>query len=126
MTENVEVTLLPCPFCGGEARLAGFDEGYVECADCGATANMDGNFQGSPAEAWNTRAATASNAAMVAELVEHLDLLANREQQYRAMHDLKGDGSHEAGRAWDLMRRAGDQARTTLARAKATSEQVQP
>lgn len=34
--------------------------------------------------------------------------LAIREANYRLVHDLHGDGSAEAGRAWDLMRRAGE------------------
>lgn len=40
-----------------------------------------------------------------------LDRLAACEADYRSAHDLCGDGSREAGRAWDLMRRAGDKAR---------------
>lgn len=33
---------------------------------------------------------------------------------YRAAHDLQGDGSHEAGYAWDQMRRAEESARAAL------------
>lgn len=36
------------------------------------------------------------------------------EAAYRRAHDLHGDGSREAGRAWDLMRRAGDKVRRAL------------
>lgn len=43
-----------------------------------------------------------------------LAALAVAEQHYREMHDLRGDGSREAGRAWDLLRRAGNLARTIL------------
>ena len=43
-----ETTLLPCPFCGDEAR--GIADGYVFC-DCGASA---------PIEAWNSRSVTAA------------------------------------------------------------------
>lgn len=36
------------------------------------------------------------------------------EAAYRRAHDLHGDGSRQAGRAWDLMRRAGDKVRRAL------------
>lgn len=45
---------------------------------------------------------------------EALDDLQQAEAEYRLMHDRHGDGSQAAGRAWDLMRRAGDKARVTL------------
>ena len=48
------------------------------------------------------------------EIVAALTRLADAEQHYRLMHDLHGDGDMRAGRAWDLMRRAGDQARDAL------------
>ena len=50
----------------------------------------------------------------LADLRAALATLAAAEKHYRAMHDLHGDASREAGRAWDLMRRAGDAARTIL------------
>jgi len=40
--------------------------------------------------------------------------LASAEAEYRKAHDLHGDGSPQSGRAWDLMRRAGDTARAAL------------
>lgn len=40
--------------------------------------------------------------------------LAGAEAHYRLMHDTHGDGHMKAGRAWDLMRRAGDKARAAL------------
>lgn len=43
-----------------------------------------------------------------------LATLAAAEKHYRSEHDLHGDGSREAGRVWDLMRRAGDAARAIL------------
>jgi hypothetical protein len=43
-----------------------------------------------------------------------LDDLQQAEAEYRKAHDLHGDGSQQAGRAWDLMRRVGDRARTAL------------
>lgn len=45
---------------------------------------------------------------------EALDDLQQAEAEYRLMHDRHGDGSQAAGRAWDLMRRAGDKARAAL------------
>lgn len=36
------------------------------------------------------------------------------EAGYRNQHDYKGSGHRETGRAWDLMRRAGDAARVHL------------
>ncbi|QDC37060.1 hypothetical protein [Sphingobium fuliginis] len=45
---------------------------------------------------------------------EALDDLQQAEAEYRLMHDRHGDGSRAAGRAWDLMRRSGDKARTAL------------
>lgn len=59
-------------------------------------------------------AAEAASEAREDALREALENLANREQEYRIIHDTKGDGSREAGRAWDLMRRAGDNARAAL------------
>lgn len=49
-------------------------------------------------------------------LREALERLEVREAAYRHAHDLHGDGSIQAGRAWDQMRRAGNEARTTLER----------
>lgn len=47
-------------------------------------------------------------------LREALDDLQQAEAEYRLMHDLHGDSSRAAGRAWLLLRRAGDAARTLL------------
>lgn len=44
--------------------------------------------------------------------------LAFAEADYRQTHDLYGDGSKEAGRAWDLMRRAGDKARAAIGQSR--------
>ncbi len=46
---------------------------------------------------------------------EALKELADAESAYRLAHDVHGDGSPKAGRAWDLLRRAGDHARQALA-----------
>lgn len=51
----------------------------------------------------------------VERLREALDGLQQAEATYRSAHDRHGDGSSKAGRAWDLLRRAGDKARAALA-----------
>src|SRR5579864_2799359 len=48
------------------------------------------------------------------EISEALRNLSVAEATYRATHDLEGDASPKTGRAWDLMRRAGDKARAAL------------
>jgi hypothetical protein len=64
---------------------------------------------------------TVRDGGLAAKVREHqvmreaLNLLADAERSYRKAHDLHGDGSRESGRAWDMMRRAGDHARRTLA-----------
>lgn len=50
------------------------------------------------------------------QMQEALEALTFAEASYRSAHDLFGDGSREAGREWDLMRRAGDRARALLQR----------
>ena len=65
--------LLPCPFCGGEAKLhfglAGFDDAQIDCQSCASSGpNFDESpYQGEGARnynaaeaiiAWNTRAAS--------------------------------------------------------------------
>lgn len=40
--------------------------------------------------------------------------LQRAEAAYRRAHDLHGSASREAGRAWDIMRRAGDRVRRAL------------
>lgn len=47
-------------------------------------------------------------------LWEALDTLQRSEAAYRRAHDVHGDGALAAGRAWDIMRRAGDKARGVL------------
>lgn len=71
-----EVTLLPCPFCGGEAELystvpthGGF--WWCVCRDCGASTSF-----GSEAEAiatWNTRAEDTASTEM-AQRIQTLEL----------------------------------------------------
>jgi hypothetical protein len=47
-------------------------------------------------------------------LREALDDLQQAEFEYRLMHDRHGEGASATGRAWDLMKRAGDKARAAL------------
>ena len=56
-TMNDETILLPCPFCGGEAELTGFDapEFWVWCPNCKASTDAH-TCKGGAIEAWNTRA----------------------------------------------------------------------
>lgn len=42
--------------------------------------------------------------------------LADAEQQYRGFHDIHGSGNILTGRAWDLMRKAGEEFREALAK----------
>ena len=48
-------------------------------------------------------------------MIEELRTLEEAEQAYRKAHDLYGGGDILTGRAWDAMRRAGDNARQALA-----------
>lgn len=59
-------------------------------------------------------------------LADALRALAEAEATYRKNHDLHGDGSRETGRAWDMMRRAGDEAREALATYDAGSQKMDP
>jgi hypothetical protein len=59
-------------------------------------------------------ARTPPEAARAEGLREALDDLQQAEFEYRLMHDRHGDGASATGRAWDLMKRAGDKARATL------------
>ena len=64
-----EVTLLPCPLCGGEAMIRKSIWFYVQCTTCplelGASYDGDGNpdgeywTEGDAVAAWNRRAAEA-------------------------------------------------------------------
>ena len=92
MTEQEQVQLLPCPFCGGDAKYEAegewqyYDAWSVECRVCGASVcgNADMRVSGASAKAeaiaaWNTRH-TAT-----AEALEALRQIAND-----AHADLKG------------------------------------
>ena len=57
-----------------------------------------------------------ANPSAIGEVVEAARTLAIAESSYRLVHDLKGDGHTETGRAWDHMRRSGDALRAALAK----------
>lgn len=60
--------LLPCPFCGGQARVRAYQKNrtyYIACAKCGARSRAVGRrpwhdtvyiAQGTAAKLWNERA----------------------------------------------------------------------
>ena len=52
--EYKEEELLPCPFCGGEAKLVSSVESWVECKSCGATSQFCACDSGT-IEKWNKR-----------------------------------------------------------------------
>ena len=59
MVNTNELTLKPCPFCGGEAILvkdfSSFkDWTYVRCKECGAATSVSGNAY-KAIELWNKR-----------------------------------------------------------------------
>lgn len=56
-----------------------------------------------------------TDAVTIRQLSEALRRLAAAEAAYREAYDEYGDCSRAAGRAWDVMRRAGDAARAVLA-----------
>ena len=60
-------------------------------------------------------AAVARTFPALLDCAEALDALEIAERAYRAQHDLLGDDSPAAGRAWDSLRRAGDAARAAFA-----------
>lgn len=57
-----------------------------------------------------------------AELVEAAHELEKAEARYRYAHDILGSGDPKTGRAWDLMRRAGDKVREALSRRSPVAE----
>lgn len=56
-SKKLEKGLLPCPFCGGKAKMrvtGGIIRYFVKCCSCGATTRwMTGVVKAK--EAWNTR-----------------------------------------------------------------------
>lgn len=88
-----EIKLLPCPFCGGEAKfITGSPfiwEHAVACAECGSATRMIGGVTPSMArnrvaQVWNTR-------KPMQEIVERLDeikknFVVNASSDYLAIH----------------------------------------
>lgn len=76
------INLLPCPFCGGEARLVeGEESAYVQCREVKMHRAMffdgDNDAANTVAEAWNRRALAAIPAADLAELTDPIAVHAN-------------------------------------------------
>lgn len=77
-------------------------------------AELHDALQVASVEASERRRAHADRDALVAALSH----LADKEQEYRLIHDGKGDAHIDTGRAWDRLRKAGNAARTILAQIK--------
>ena len=70
-----ELKLLPCPFCGGEARLRYLKPlGWVQCKKCGATSAAVSDYyeetdgKGQAVAAWNRRAQPENEPLTLSEL----------------------------------------------------------
>src|SRR5690606_23678133 len=61
-------TLLPCPFCGGEAHL--FDGNWVECTKCGC--QTPETFEEVAISAWNRRTPPAAVPDGWRDALEHV------------------------------------------------------
>jgi len=71
--------LLPCPFCGGEARYEwhSADPCWIECNACGAVGPNDTHTTTEAnAAAWNARAPADLRSALEAELKEARSIIA--------------------------------------------------
>lgn len=109
-----EVTLLPCPFCGGEARIiepAAIDlERYVSCQKCGIS--MDAFDHGDPdfITAWNTR----STSDLRAKAEGLAGALAYAEPYVETLHSLLLQNAGPKSEAVRLCWKALKKARTAL------------
>ena len=84
--------------------------------------DADANAAGRRSETYEIAGIGALAAALGEErdeLLNALKTIAVAEADYRKSFELKGSDHIETGRAWDLLRRAGDQARLRLRLAKA-------
>ncbi|PCJ24110.1 MAG: hypothetical protein COA96_10215 [SAR86 cluster bacterium] len=69
-----ETKLLPCPFCGGEAKLnhhSVSDQYWVTCVECDFDGHMPIQHDFGAISQWNTRPAIPDEAALV-EIVERV------------------------------------------------------
>lgn len=80
-------------------------------------ANQDAHFQ-EISELESLRAQLAEKDLELARLHGLLNTLQFCEANYRKLHDTKGGSNPETGRAWDLMRRAGNAARSAALKGK--------
>lgn len=61
MSEIVESSLKPCPFCGGDAEIVYISEGdniggaCVSCTECMASSNVEFEFKENFVSNWNRR-----------------------------------------------------------------------
>jgi len=80
-----EITLLPCPFCGGEAELiTGAPEIFVRCISDNCLPGR--NFIETAVSDWNRRAINPTTVAVPVEVLSGLccmmDWMRNNEAQY--------------------------------------------
>ena len=91
----------------------------------GIAAGLDELFVGptdTPDKIRQAADALKASEARVGELEKLARELERAESRYRIAHDIHGGSSLETGRAWDLMRRAGDYVRQALAAKEAVDE----
>lgn len=119
----MKVRLIICGVCRGE-----FDEGEWEadtrCPECESPKQKAGTRLATLTAPPTSGEALTKLQAMGQEfdatsgeemrLRERLVALATAEAEYRKLHDLHGDDDMRTGRAWDWMRRKGDEARAAL------------
>lgn len=103
MIDATNVTLLPCPFCGGEAMLMAQTFSWeVHCLPC--TASVSEETQPEAIAAWNTR--TAAEAASKAEIAELAQALANHNDVLRSAYQIAARKGRDT--EWDgFTKRAG-------------------
>lgn len=97
MSDNSTIQLLPCPFCGGEAKVhVTYETEFVTCTKCGCRTETtvgdycdEGFMDGSQAiKKWNTR-------KLMERIVERLEEQAD---EYTLMKvDAKLSKAHRAG-----------------------------
>ena len=73
-----EIKLLPCPFCGGEAKFATSSRHWIECTKCGAQTEYTGYEEA--IAIWNTR-------KPMQEIVEQLEANIESSDKYIREYD---------------------------------------